>query len=75
MCFGGSKPAPAQAPAPPPPPPMDAPASPAFNEDTTNAANASDRASGQRAGRKSLRVDIQAPGTSAGGGNGLTIPT
>jgi hypothetical protein len=73
MCFGGSKPAPAAAPAPPPPPPKDVPASPAFNEDTTEGKNAMDRAAGQRAGRKSLRVDIQAPGT--GGGNGLTIPT
>jgi hypothetical protein len=74
MCLGGSsRPPPAQAPAPPPPPPMDAPASPAFNEAKTDAANADGRSSGQRAGRKSLRVDIQAPGT--GGGNGLTIPT
>lgn len=77
MCFGGksSPPPPQQAPAPPPPPPMDAPASPAFNEDTTDATNAQDRVEGARRGRKSLRVDLGVPSNGAPqGGVGLGIP-
>lgn len=83
MCFGGGSPPPRQeAPPPPPPPPMEDPASPAFNEDMTNSANADVAVRGARRGRKALRVDLnttraQSPSGAATGGSaiGLNIPT
>lgn len=80
MCFGGSQPAAQQAPAPPPPPPMDSPASPAFNEDTTNASNANAGVRTSRKGTRALRVDLgTSTSTSSSAGsvpavNGLSIP-
>lgn len=54
---------------------MDAPASPAFNESTTDSKNADSAADNARRGRKSLRVDLGVPDTSSpAGGVGLTIP-
>ena len=71
MCLGGSAPKPAQveAAAPAPPPPANKPTSPAFNEATTEAKNASSAADGARRGRGALRIDMNVPS----GGAGLTI--
>lgn len=78
MCLGGgnSTPPAQTAPAPPPPPPVDRPATPAFNEDSTNSTNALASVDGARRGRKSLRVDLGVPtDSSPSGGAGLSIPT
>ncbi len=67
MCLGGSKTPPHQAAsAPPPPPPADTPKSPALNESTTEAKNASKAVEGARRGRSALRIDLNAPSTSSG---------
>ncbi len=67
MCLGGGKEPPRQsAAAPPPPPPADTPKTPALNEATTEAKNASTAVDGSRRGRNALRIDLNAPSTASG---------
>lgn len=67
MCLGGSKTPPRQsAAAPPPPPPADTPKTPALNEATAEAKNASAAVEGARRGRSALRIDLNAPSAASG---------
>lgn len=70
MCLGSPpKASIVEAAAPPPPPPPTAPATPAFNEATTESRNAGAAVDGARRGRSALRIDMGMPT----GGSGLTI--
>lgn len=67
MCLAGGKTPPRQsAAAPPPPPPAEAPKTPALNEASTEAKNASTAVEGARRGRSALRIALNAPAATSG---------